>query len=113
MEDAIIVIEKFRGQPKEHLFGVFDGHGGGRAARIAALHFASVFETRLGFHNNMELNIELALCSTFQTIEQMMANTADDSGTTACVAYFHNNTLWIANLGDSRAVLLPLVSSSL
>ena len=107
MEDAHQVIQDLTafanrfGGKKLSYFAVFDGHTGDKVATYAA--------TRL--HLNLILdrffssNIEEALRNAFAKTDKEFLATERNDGSTAIVAVIEGNMLYIANLGDSRAVL--------
>lgn len=88
------------------LWGVFDGHGGTGAALFAQ---ETLF---VNLVKNLSKNLEVsqALTNAFlETDGQFLASSdvKDKSGTTALCALLEHDTgrLWVANAGDSRAVL--------
>lgn len=101
-EDAILIRGRFRGNPNEDLYGVFDGHGGPHVAAYATTAFPLVFERKLARDGD---DVESALRSTFLEIDQAVGKWARWIGSTGVVAYINHNTLWVANVGDSRAVV--------
>ncbi len=88
------------------LHAVFDGHGGEECP---------AFVHRV-FHNNIRMEAETETTITDKLIESVFQEinflfkgqaeeTNDKSGSTAVVAFIHNNEYCIANIGDSRAYL--------
>ncbi|KAM9315983.1 integrin-linked kinase-associated serine/threonine phosphatase 2C [Gastrophryne carolinensis] len=94
-------------------FAVFDGHGGSRAARFAAQHLHRNLAKKLprGEGNSVDKGIKKCLLDTFkQTDEEFLKQAASQKpawkdGTTAICVLFADNIIYIANLGDSRAIL--------
>ena len=88
------------------IFGaVYDGHCGEACAAYASKHLHGTLASRTEF---MEGDIGSALAAAFeQTSDQFLASAAadDSSGSTAVVAVVMDNTLHVANAGDSRAVI--------
>ncbi|XP_038075854.1 integrin-linked kinase-associated serine/threonine phosphatase 2C-like [Patiria miniata] len=94
-------------------FAVFDGHSGARASRHAAqaLHgnlFSKFPKTETG-HSDKE--IKRCLIDTFKLTDEAFLKQASaqkpvwkDGSTAVCVVAV-NNVLYIANLGDSKAML--------
>ncbi|CAK89232.1 unnamed protein product (macronuclear) [Paramecium tetraurelia] len=104
--------------PNVSLFGIFDGHGGADVAIFVQRHFT---EELLRNNNFKDQNFEDALQETFLKMDELMfaeegqlelqqiKNTTEEgayqTGCTANVALFFKNTLYVANVGDSRSVL--------
>lgn len=99
-------------------FGVFDGHGGHHCAEFAANHLAKNILSRLRDRAktaNDETALRTALISGFKQTEhnflQQAKRLQDPSGSTACTMTVFGPDeqmrlrLFLANLGDSRAVL--------
>ncbi|XP_056420633.1 integrin-linked kinase-associated serine/threonine phosphatase 2C isoform X2 [Hyla sarda] len=94
-------------------YAVFDGHGGSRAARYAAhnLHRNLVKKLPRGDIGVVDKAIKKSLLDAFKlTDEEFLKQAASQKpawkdGTTAICVVVADNVLYIANLGDSRAVL--------
>ncbi|XP_063298460.1 integrin-linked kinase-associated serine/threonine phosphatase 2C [Pelobates fuscus] len=94
-------------------FAVFDGHGGNRAARFAAhnLHRNLLKKVPRGEGSSVEKAMKRCILEAFkQTDEEFLKQAASHKpawkdGTTAICVLVADNVLYIANLGDSRAVL--------
>ncbi len=87
------------------LFAVFDGHGGAEAVNFASSrlpHYLSRNLTRLFKVGVTDGSIQQALRTTFQELDRDYGGNA---GTTACVALLIDNKLFVANVGDSRAII--------
>ena len=116
-EDKIIVVNqikkptssKMKTWPKISYFGIFDGHGGEGCAEFLKDNFLNY----LLENKNFPFDIKLALNETFEKIEeeffkQKCGNTleqSDRSGSCALVSLIFDNKIYIANLGDSRAIM--------
>ncbi|KAK9145411.1 hypothetical protein Sjap_005314 [Stephania japonica] len=105
MEDCYdIKMSKINGETV-CLFGVFDGHGGSRAAEFLKEH---LFENLMK-HPQFTTNTKLAISETFQKTDldflDAESNTFRDDGSTASTAVFVGNHLYVANVGDSRTVV--------
>lgn len=122
MEDDICIYGKLRGKDDEDYIGIFDGHGGKDAAEYAAKHLFKVllllrerFLTCFFFFLlkkkilveklNDSNNPSEALKKAFLETNERMKNDQISGGTTALVALFMKDKCYIANAGDSRAVL--------
>jgi len=93
------------------LFGVFDGHGGGEVSQFARNNFQHYLTTGLNRYNRWGLTnrgIINAFTFAFKRLNEDLKSSAidaDRSGSTSIVILIINNTLWVANIGDSRAIL--------
>lgn len=121
MQDAHVVKDDFlKLVPEAHksitrlaLYAVFDGHGGVRASRFASQHLHNNLRDRFpkGDIKQVEKEIKKIFIETFKkTDEDFLKEAARNKpswkdGTTAVVVLAINDTLYIANLGDSKAVL--------
>eukprot|EP00927_Polykrikos_kofoidii_P029956 TRINITY_DN25831_c0_g1_i1.p1 TRINITY_DN25831_c0_g1~~TRINITY_DN25831_c0_g1_i1.p1 ORF type:complete len:482 (-),score=59.82 TRINITY_DN25831_c0_g1_i1:176-1621(-) len=87
--------------------GVFDGHGE-KGRRISEFS-RNMLTKSLFSHKDLQTDprsaLEGAFFETQGQIERDYSAEASYSGTTAVTAYQHRNTLWVANVGDSRCVL--------
>ncbi|KAE8604552.1 hypothetical protein XENTR_v10014740 [Xenopus tropicalis] len=94
-------------------FAVFDGHGGTRASRFAAqnLHQNFVKKIPRGEGSSVDKAMKRCILDAFkQTDEDFLKQAASQKpawkdGTTAICVLVADNILYIANLGDSRALL--------
>ncbi|KAL6079478.1 Protein phosphatase 1K, mitochondrial, variant 2 [Balamuthia mandrillaris] len=105
-EDVLVVRGCFRGRDDEDYFAVFDGHGGKHASAFCSAQFHRVLAEQMDLHPEPEM----ALRRTFAEVNaRMLAHFQKhdmkvECGTTAVVALVVGNTLYVANVGDSRAV---------
>lgn len=87
------------------LFGIFDGHGGSRAAEYLKKH---LFENLMK-HPQFMTDTKLAISETYQRTDAEFldaeSNTSRDDGSTASTAVLVGSHLYVANVGDSRAVI--------
>ncbi|KAL5208873.1 hypothetical protein ABZP36_033308 [Zizania latifolia] len=87
------------------LFGVFDGHGGSRAAEYLKENlFGNLMK-----HPEFLTDTKLAISQTYQKTDadflESESNALRDDGSTASTAVLVGGHLYVANVGDSRAVI--------
>ena len=97
---------------KSLLLGVFDGHGP-HGHDIS--NFVHKSLQKLIFSNiNLLTNVEVAFKEAFSDCQDLLQSQNEDpeslfdcviSGTTATIGYIYENKLYLAHVGDSRAVL--------
>lgn len=93
------------------LFAIFDGHGGKGCAQFLeknlALQFELNFPKALIDYRDKDTAIYNSLVFTINQLNDLfkMLNEDDSSGSTATIAVINDNTIYIANVGDSRAIL--------
>ncbi|XP_036928802.1 integrin-linked kinase-associated serine/threonine phosphatase 2C isoform X2 [Acanthopagrus latus] len=94
-------------------FAVFDGHGGARASRFAAenLHYNLAKKFPSGETENLDKLVKKCLLDTFRLTDEEFLKKASSQkpawkdGTTATCLLVVDDMVYVANLGDSRAVL--------
>ena len=104
-EDRIVSLHPFLGREDAYLLAVFDGHRGGEASAFCATHLeAAVADCCVGEEGpSMERVLERAMVRL--DADFRAAHPDSLAGTTACVAVLCGSTLYVANCGDSRAIL--------
>uniref|UniRef100_A0A6B2LFY3 PPM-type phosphatase domain-containing protein n=1 Tax=Arcella intermedia TaxID=1963864 RepID=A0A6B2LFY3_9EUKA len=101
MEDAIVILGLGPLiQEDEDLIALFDGHGGLEVASFLAKNF----HKKLRYNLTQHPDPKEALRTTFLDMDQSFTK-EKMCGSTAVVAYLKSQHLYIANCGDSRAVL--------
>lgn len=105
-QDSFCIHTQFGKDPNDHFFGVFDGHGeyGTQCSQYVKKHLCE----NLLKDRHFNTDIVQAYHSAFTTTNvQLHRHTIDDSmsGTTAITVLVRGKTLYVANVGDSRAVL--------
>ena len=115
-EDKIIVVNqikkpnssKLKTWPKISYFGIFDGHGGEGCSEYLKDNFLQC----LVKNPNFPIDIKKCLTETFKEIEEKFfkekcssTENCDGSGSCALTVLIFDNKLFIANIGDSRAIL--------
>jgi serine/threonine protein phosphatase PrpC len=89
-------------------FGVFDGHNGSAVADACARNFASSLIANVGCATDMDgPGAETRLRRAFQAVDDAARSSVPqaDVGSTACVLVLTMTDMWVANAGDTRAVL--------
>ncbi|CAK9225434.1 unnamed protein product [Sphagnum troendelagicum] len=87
------------------LFGVFDGHGGSRAAEYVKKHLFDNLLKHPKFIDDTKLAIAEAYKQTDQDYLRAENGNQRDAGSTASTAVLVGERLLVANVGDSRAVI--------
>ncbi|RVE65368.1 hypothetical protein OJAV_G00135190 [Oryzias javanicus] len=122
MQDAHVLLPDVMGflpSRPEHVsrlsyFAVFDGHGGARASRFAAEHLHHNLAKKFpptGDAEHLDKLIRKCLLDTFrQTDEDFLKKASSQKpswkdGSTATCVLVVDDVLYVANLGDSRAVM--------
>ncbi|XP_024133321.1 integrin-linked kinase-associated serine/threonine phosphatase 2C isoform X2 [Oryzias melastigma] len=122
MQDAHVLLPDMMGflpSRPEHVsrlsyFAVFDGHGGARASRFAAEHLHHNLAKKFpptGDAEHLDKLIRKCLLDTFrQTDEDFLKKASSQKpswkdGSTATCVLVVDDVLYVANLGDSRAVM--------
>uniref|UniRef100_A0A3P8TRG3 Integrin-linked kinase-associated serine/threonine phosphatase 2C n=1 Tax=Amphiprion percula TaxID=161767 RepID=A0A3P8TRG3_AMPPE len=101
-------------------FAIFDGHGGARASRFAAEHLHQTLAKKFpsGDPENVDKLIKKCLLDTFrQTDEEFLKKASSQKpawkdGSTATCVLVVDDMVYVANLGDSRAVLCRMEASA-
>jgi len=87
-------------------FGVFDGHSGGLISKYASKELDKILINEEEFKLK---NYDKALKSAFFKLDDQMQQDEEllncEAGSTAVVSLITNKTLYIANCGDSRAII--------
>ncbi|GLU24387.1 hypothetical protein SLE2022_403270 [Rubroshorea leprosula] len=105
MEDFFdIKTSKLNGQTV-CMFGIFDGHGGSRAAEYLKEH---LFENLMR-HPQFMTDTKTAISETYQRTDKEFLDserdTYRDDGSTASTAVLVGSHLYVANVGDSRTII--------
>ena len=100
---------KLKVWPKISYFAIFDGHGGDECSEFLKENY----DKYLIENKNFPYDIKLSMIETFQKIEEDFFKLkckdsfedSDKSGSCALVTIIYDNKIFIANLGDSRAIM--------
>ena len=106
MEDAHMCIVNFNGKAEEALFAVFDGHGGREVAAFSKQNFPRVLLESDLYKNGEYLE---ALRRGYLRLDELLNEQDKEKwqsvGCTAVSLFFKDKDIFVANAGDSRAVL--------
>ena len=104
-QDRALAIYPFMQEQATGLFGVFDGHG--RIGEQVSQYVIDTLPKVLAEHPSVSTNPAAALEESFENVDHTLANHCDAgvSGTTAVAALIRGNHMWLANSGDSRAII--------
>lgn len=94
-------------KPNYAFFAVYDGHGGNQAAQFVSSKLHNNIVTNPLFPTNTEQAIREGFVLTEKQFEEetIREKIHGGVGTTACVGIIFKHTLYIANVGDSAAIL--------
>jgi len=99
------------------IFGVFDGHGGAEVSEYLSKTLPRFVEKALeGVKDSQTRNanilsgisteyLERKLSKAFCDCDEELRSMKPSSGSTACLALITEENVWVANTGDSRAVV--------
>lgn len=110
MEDNTIVNQGFI-EPGNVLIGIFDGHGGREASEYAGNNLPSILSRQIKSKNDLKTAIE----SSFHEIHNSIKSWGQYVGTTVCIGIIESakNQLTIANVGDTRCVMIKKKSGDI
>lgn len=105
-QDSFCIHTQFGKDPNDHFFGVFDGHGeyGTQCSQFVKKQLCENLLKDRHFRTDVVQAYHAAFTA---TNVQLHRHNIDDSmsGTTAITVLVRGKTLYVANVGDSRAVL--------
>ena len=102
------LFKQHSGGTKNKFFAVFDGHGlyGHFCARFCVKALPKNIEKEMRKYETENLNYGAVLTSRHMTNEQLRASDNDmHSGTTCCAMLIVGDKCYVANVGDSRAIV--------
>ena len=114
MEDLSKIVDRYMNDNNKGLFCLYDGHGGSEAVKYVSERLPEIFNK---FLNETKHNVEKSLIYTFLKVDDEIKVLPDceNVGTTACVIYVFKDadiitggrkTIYCANIGDTRCVLI-------
>ncbi|KAE8695457.1 putative protein phosphatase 2C 30 [Hibiscus syriacus] len=104
MEDRYSAAVDLDGDPKQAFFGVYDGHGGSKAAEFVAKNLDKKVMAEVS-KTGEDAAIDHAIGEAYLTTDTDVLK-EDLSGGTCCVtAMIRKGNLFVSNAGDCRAVL--------
>ncbi|CAA2991528.1 probable phosphatase 2C 35 [Olea europaea subsp. europaea] len=105
-QDSYCIRTKIQGNPDAHFFGVFDGHGqfGSQCSNFVKDRLVEILSNDATLFDDPVKAYKAAFLS---TNDELHSSDIDDSmsGTTAITALVIGDGLYVANVGDSRAVI--------
>lgn len=113
-QDSYVICESILGDPNSHLFGIFDGHGeyGDSCSHFAASNVPAQLVKVLMKHGGVKAldgpQMESLYSEALVNSNKAMHHSKIDdtlSGTTCISVILRGDTLLIANVGDSRAII--------
>ncbi|CAN1180231.1 Probable protein phosphatase 2C 2 [Linum perenne] len=102
MEDRFSAVVDIHGDPKQAFFGVFDGHGGAKAAKYAAKNLGKNILKRI---SSGEEEIEDAIKQGYLDTDSQFMNEETRGGSCCVTALIREGKLIVSNAGDCRAVV--------
>lgn len=121
-QDSYLICENVLGDPTTNLFGVFDGHGetGDHCSFYAADKLPEAFVVEMKKYGGLgcvesEKFTDIYTRAFLNTNFDLHGSNIDDSlsGTTAITVFQKGDKLYVANVGDSRAVIASEVGGEL
>lgn len=115
-QDSYVICENILGEENTHLFGIFDGHGeyGDLCSHYSATQVPFYLEKALlegtpkgvSAFSGQQMK-DLYTKAFTEANKALHSSPIDDSlsGTTGITVVMHGSTLYVANVGDSRAIL--------
>ena len=108
-QDRGLAVYPWKTDPKSGLFGVYDGHGR-VGEKVSEFVLQNLPQALLGNGELLDKDPGQALSEAYLKVDDDLAAEpnvdATVSGTTAVTCLIKENHLWIANSGDSRAIVV-------
>lgn len=103
LEDRYSVFVDVNGYSKQALFGVFDGHGGPKAAEFAAKNLNKNIMDEVS--SRCQEGTETAIRNGYLTTDEEFLKQNVNGGACCVTALIHQGNLVVSNTGDCRAVM--------
>jgi len=104
MEDFTLTVHSFMKDSTKHLFGIFDGHGGDKSAKLSSSITSDILAK---FLKESPFNVEQCLRKTFSAVDlEVKKANYKHIGNTMTIVYIQSKMLYCANVGDSSCVLV-------
>ena len=104
MEDAHVARLSFH--KDKHVFGVFDGHSGDRAAKLLSTEIVGILTDQImQMSGPQDSALGASLTSSFLEAEKKVLAQPWDDGSSAILAVIAGDRLFVANAGDCRAII--------
>ncbi|OQS04866.1 phosphatase 2C [Thraustotheca clavata] len=106
MEDRFTAVGTLNGDPNASFYGVFDGHGGDGASEYCAEMLCDNIMQDPMYQQYPKEALTKGFLRTDAEYVQYANRRNRDDGTTAVTVLAKGNTIYVANVGDSRAILV-------
>ncbi|CAK4072930.1 unnamed protein product [Aphanomyces euteiches] len=106
MEDRYAVAGKLNGDAFASFYGVFDGHGGDGASEYCVEALCNNITSDPAYPSDPKQALTRGFIKTDSDYIKLADRYHKDDGTTAIGVLVQGNTIHVANVGDSRAVLI-------
>jgi serine/threonine protein phosphatase PrpC len=105
MEDRVDVCQSLIGEYE--YYGVFDGHGGSHVVDFVSLNMRGILRKLLLKKKQLHMDEDEILYQALQIMSDMLpVDISRRQGTTAVIVLRKGANLWVANCGDTRAVIV-------
>ncbi|GMS84263.1 hypothetical protein PENTCL1PPCAC_6438 [Pristionchus entomophagus] len=119
MEDDHICLPKFvthepRIASRTSLYSILDGHGGARASTFCATHLPNILKKLVVQHkslDSLEKGMKKLMTDMYKSVDTAFLKEARShkpawkDGTTCTTLYLLNDVFYVANIGDSKAIV--------